>query len=58
MEICCVTQGTETGALWQHSGVGCGGGGWEAQKEGYTYDWFMLMYGRNQHDIAKQLSFN
>ena len=23
-----------------------------------TYGWFMLMYGRNQHNIVKQLSFN
>ena len=30
-------------------------------KEGgdmYTYGWFMLMYGRNQHNIVNQLSFN
>ena len=24
----------------------------------YTYGWFMLMYGRNQHNIVKQLSSN
>ena len=24
----------------------------------YTYGWFMLMYGRSQHNIVKQLSFN
>jgi len=22
----------------------------------YTYGWFMLMYGRNQHNSVKQLS--
>ena len=36
------------------------GGGREVQEGGdmYTYGWFMLMYGRNQHNIVKQLSFN
>ena len=24
----------------------------------YTYGWLMLMYGRNQHNIVKQLSSN
>ena len=24
----------------------------------YTYDWFMLMCDRNQHNIVNQLSFN
>ena len=24
----------------------------------YTYGGFMLLYGRNQHNIVKQLSFN
>ena len=24
----------------------------------YTYGWFMLLYGRNQHSIVKQLSYN
>ena len=24
----------------------------------YTYGWFMLMYGRDQHNIVKQFSFN
>ena len=24
----------------------------------YTCGWFMLMYGRNQHNIVKQLSTN
>ena len=23
-----------------------------------TYDWFMLMFGRNQHNTVMQLSFN
>ena len=35
---------------------------WERGSRGrghmYTCDWFMLMYGRNQHNIVKQLSFN
>jgi len=28
------------------------------RKHMYTYGWFMLMHGRNQHNIVKQLSFN
>ena len=36
------------------------GGGKEVQDGGDTYicGWFMLIYGRNQHNIVKQLSFN
>ena len=36
------------------------GSGREAEEEGnmYTYDWFMLRYGRGQHSIVKQLSPN
>ena len=29
--------------------------GWRVREQTYTYDWFMLMYGRNQHNIVKQL---
>ena len=46
--------------LWQ-PGWGNVGGGKEVQEEEdicYTYGWFMLMYGRNQHNIVKQLSSN
>ena len=36
--------------------------GWEEVSSGrelmYTYGWFMLKYGRNQHNIVKQLSSN
>jgi len=24
----------------------------------YNYDWFVLLYGRNQHNIVKQFSSN
>ena len=24
----------------------------------YTYDWIMLVYGRNQENMVEQLSFN
>ena len=38
------------------------GGRWEgaSRERGciYTYGWFMLMFGRNQHNSVKQLSFN
>ena len=32
-----------------------GGSRWRGHV--YNYDWFMLMYGRDQHNILKQLSF-
>ena len=34
MGICCVSQGAQTGALWQPRGVGWGGGGREGQEGG------------------------
>ena len=50
-----MTQGTKTRALWQPRGVGWGGR-WEGSSRGrghmYTYDWSMLMYGRNHHNIV------
>ena len=49
-------------APWQPRGVQWGGGGREARQEGdiyiYTCDWFVLMYGGNQHNNVKQLSSN
>ena len=61
MEICCMTQGTQSGALWQPRRLGWGGRQ-EVCSRGraqmYTYGWFMLMFGRNQHNSVKQLSFN
>ena len=56
MVICCMSQGTQTGALYQPRGVGWGGK-WEGGSRGrghvYTYDWFMLMFTKS----VKQLSF-
>ena len=49
------------GALWQPRGVGWGErweGGSRKGRMYYTYGWFVLMYGRNQHNIVKQLSSN
>ena len=52
-------QGAQPGALWQPRGMG-GGRGWERSSRWrayvHTYSWFTL-YGRNQHNIIKQLSF-
>ena len=35
---------------------------WEKDSRGkghiFTYDWFMLMYGKNQHNVIKQLFSN
>ena len=39
-------------------GLGEGREGSRGREHMYTCDWFMLMYGRNQHNIVKQLYFN
>ena len=50
------------GALLQPKGVGWGGrwekGGSTGTGHMYTYSWFLLMFSRKQHNIAKQLSPN
>ena len=60
MRSCCKTQGAQPGTLWQPRRVGWGK--WKGSSRGrgymYTYSWFMLLYGRNQHNIVKQFSFN
>ena len=35
-----------------------GEGGSRGRGHRYTYGWFMLMFGRNQHNTIKQLFFN
>ena len=35
-----------------------GVGGSRGREHVYTYGWFMLIYGRNQHNIVEQLFFN
>ena len=54
-------RGLKSDALWEPGGVGWGRK-WREIQEGkdntYTYGWFMLMYGRAQHNIVKQLSSN
>ena len=53
-----MTQGPQSGALWQPRRVGWGGR-WEGGSGGrgcmYPYSWFMFVYGRNQHNTEKQL---
>ena len=60
MGICCMTQGTQIGALWQSRRVGWGGR-WEeglgGKGHGCTYGWF-LMFDRKQQNSVEQLSFN
>ena len=55
--ICCLIQGAQPGALWQPRGV-MWGGRWEGDSRGKgrmcPYGWFMLMYGRKQHNIVKK----
>ena len=56
-----MSQGTQTGALYQPTVVGWGGR-WEGGSKGrvymYTYSWFMLRFDRKQWNSVKQLSFN
>ena len=61
MGICCMSQGIQTAALYQPSGVGLGER-WERVSRGrgymYTYGWFMSRLDRKQQNSVKQLSFN
>ena len=56
-----MSQGTQTGALYQPRGVGRGGR-WERGSKGRghmcTYGWFMLRFDWKQQNSVKQLSFN
>ena len=55
VETCRMTRWTQTRALWHPGGVGWGGkreGGSRGKGHMYTCDWSMLMYGRNQYNIA------
>ena len=56
MVICYMAQATQTGALYQHRGVGCRGR-WEGGSKGrgyiYTYGWFMLRFDRKQQNSVK-----
>ena len=56
-----MTQGAHAGALSQPSGVGRGErweGGSGDRRHGYTDGPLIFMYGRGQHNIVNQLSFN
>ena len=56
-----MTQGAHAAALPQARGVGWGErweGGSRERGHGYTDGPLMCMYGRGQHNIVKQLSFN
>ena len=57
----CVTQGARPRALWQHRGLAWGGrqeGGAGGRGPRETCGWLMLMWGRDQHNVVKQLSSN
>ena len=61
MGICCMSQETQAGALYQPRVVG-----WRRRWEGgskgngyiYTDGWFMLRFDRKQQNSVKQLSFS
>ena len=56
MGICCMSQETQTEALYQPRGVGWGGR-WEGDSKGrgdmYTYGWFMLRFEKKQQNSVK-----
>ena len=61
MGICCMSQGTQTGVLYQPRRAGWGGrweGGSRGRRHMYTYGSFMLRFDRKQQNSVKQLSFN
>ena len=58
----CMTQGTQTGALWQAESwngekEGREGGSGERER-GCIFGWFLLMYDRKPKNSVKQLSFS
>ena len=56
MEISCVAQETQTGALYQSRAVGWGrrwAGGSEGRGYMYTYGCFMLRFDRKQQNSVK-----
>ena len=61
MGIFGMSQGTQTGVLYQPRGVGWGGG-WEggSNRRGYLYSYggFMLRFDQKQQNSVQQLSFN
>ena len=57
MGICSMTQGTQAETVTYLEGWD-GEGGLIGRGHVYTYGRFMLMFGRNQHNSVKQLSFN
>ena len=60
MGICCISQRTQTGAMYQPRGVGWKGR-WQEGSRGrgciYTYSGFMLVFDRKQQNSVKKLSF-
>ena len=57
MGICYMTQGTQSGTVWQSRRMG-GKGGSGARGHRCTYSWFLLIYDRTPKISVKQLSFN
>ena len=59
VRIFCMTQGVQVFCYSLVGSGGVGGGSWEEGSRGrahmYIDGWFMLMYGRNQHNTVKQL---
>ena len=55
MGSCYIVQGAQPGAVGQTRGIRRWGR-FRQREHVNTYGWFMLMYGRNQHTIVKQLS--
>ena len=61
MGICCMTQETQTGTLWQSRRVGWEGNRrevWEGGDMGVPMADFLLMYDRKPQHSVTQLPFN
>ena len=54
----CMSQGTQSGSLYQPRWGGRWQGGSRGRGHMYTYGWFMLMFDRKQQNSVKQLSYN
>ena len=59
MGICCMSQDTQIGALYQPRVVGWGER-WEggSKGRGYMYTYGLFMFDRKQQNSVQQLSFN
>ena len=51
MGTSCIIQGAGLRALWWSRGVECGGREAQEGEDIYNYDWFMLIYNRDDNIV-------